>query len=113
MVLDLICSEWINANKNAHLLKKKKNNDKNNINKNSDSGLLYLLQIVGNNNENESESTLACLSSDQIINVYDQNNLKLITQIKDNEYQKNQSKTINDIGEIFIHFNMNYLRYSI
>ncbi len=102
MVLDLVCSEWINANKNAYLLKRKKNVENNN--KDLESGLIYLLQVIGKNNDNGSESIIACLSSDQIVNIYDQNNLKLITQIKDNDYQKNSSKTINEIGKIFKNF---------
>ncbi len=91
--MDLICCEWLNANRSAHSLKLKKNTARP-----QESSILYLLQIVGKQSGTEDDQELACLSSDQIISVYDQNNLKLVTQIKE-AHLKTEYKTINEIGK--------------
>lgn len=87
MQLNLKCLEWTNTNKNARLIKSKTKS------KQSDLGdSVYLLQITGYKNNNQK---LACLSSEQIVNIYDQQNLKLLSQIKS---QEPQGKEINEIG---------------
>ena len=83
------CVEWLNVNRNARLkvtkkednFKKNKNNKsqaKNKPPKNSaedENSALYLIQVVGQQFK-ETCNLLACLSSDQIVNVYEQNKLK-------------------------------------
>ena len=95
MEFELKCCEWLNLNKNARVLNKKKPKS------NDEPESLYLFKIARNqqtlndlNNltEHPDSSLLCCLSSDQIIHVYDQQNLKLKHKIT------NAHKNINEIG---------------
>lgn len=103
---NLKCVEWLNMNKDARDLKKLKNNsNKKAKNKNNDLGAVYLLKIAGFssptcnidlNNNKSNPNYLACLSSDQIINVYD-HNLKLNSKLT-NTHSTANSYSINEIG---------------
>jgi WD40 repeat protein len=93
---NLQCVEWFNINRNAYLIQKKRKNKSKectNLEKktNIQTACKYILQIVGNQ-ENE---LLACLSSDQVINLHNQEDLKFIYHIKP---ELNSDRYINDIG---------------
>ena len=95
MKLNLNCIEWINVNKSAKLIKKKNSNISN-----PDSVYLLSLAVqnisLNNNNINNQQNydyNIACLSSEQIIHIYDSQNLKLKSQIK-NAHEI----SINEIG---------------
>lgn len=75
MELNLKYIDWSNLNRNAHAVKS--NSQKKNSNPNElvvDS--LYCLELVGNSQK------IACLGSNQLISIYDQSSLKLVTQIQ-------------------------------
>jgi hypothetical protein len=91
MQKNLKCIEWINVNKNARL--KIFKNHKNNKSIKKEHGS-YLLQVVGHKLEN-GNNFLACLTSDQIIKIYDQENLSFKFQICSN---LPNDKNINEIG---------------
>ncbi len=92
-------------NKDARDLKKLKSNSNKKAKNYNDSGAIYVLKIAGfstpirnsdlNNNKSNS-NCLACLSSDQIINVYD-DKLKLNSKLTNTHSTKN-SGSINEIG---------------
>lgn len=82
--------EWTNVNKSAKSIKGKKN-------ANSELNSLYLTHIAGKQEQNENESKLACLCSNQIIHIYDQHSLKLISQI-DLPHGNQRNKNTNDLG---------------
>ena len=104
MPFQLKCCEWINMNRNARLLKHKAKKNNSDLDE-----PLYILQIAGYrqslNNESmtsdedidSSVSQLACLTSDHIIQVYDEANLKLKHRIA-NSHKTNANKNINEIG---------------
>ncbi|CAF0774106.1 unnamed protein product [Brachionus calyciflorus] len=75
MNLDLECLEWINTNKSARYIKTGKKSKKSKDTSNS----VYLLQITPSRLD---KTKLACLTSHQIVNIYDQDKLKLISQFK-------------------------------
>lgn len=95
MELNLKCMEWTNMNKSARLIKSNKNGKKQQKQNDLANSSIYLLQIAGYKNDNKK---LGCLSSDQIINVYDQSNLKLISQIKNLNQEASNNININEIG---------------
>ena len=73
MQLRMKCLEWSNLNRRAQNVKSAKNNGQP---KPAES--LYCLELSGNLDNNH----LACLGSNQIVTIYDQTNLKLISQLK-------------------------------
>jgi WD40 repeat protein len=94
MGFQLKCCEWINMNRNARKIKNK-------LSKNSEflgDESIYVLQIVGNRQQTSESSLLACLTSDQIIQVYDQSDLKLKQKIRNSHETNSSTKTINEIG---------------
>ncbi|RNA39567.1 WD repeat-containing 89 [Brachionus plicatilis] len=90
MNLSLECQEWTNTNKDARLIKTAK---KSKQNKNQDlSNTIYLLQIAPSRSSN---SKLACLMSNQFVNIFDQSSLKSILKFKTLE---ESSKIATEIG---------------
>jgi WD40 repeat protein len=99
MNIDLKCVEWLNLNRNARQIKndkQKKDQVKSNpeLANHPDYQLStnYVLQITGSNDNN----SLACLTSDKIVQIYDQNILKLKNKITC--YQNEAKLTVNEIG---------------
>lgn len=93
MQFELECVEWTNVNRNAKLIKKKKNKN----NSEAASECLYLTQIVGKEESDENESKLGCLCSNQIVHIYEQSNLKLKSQLFYPHGEETNSNT-NDFG---------------
>lgn len=90
MNLILECEEWINTNKTARSIKTAKKSQKK---KNQDlSNTEYLLQIAPSKS---SQSKLACLTSNQYIEIFDQKSLRSINKFRGLE---KSSKTITEIG---------------
>lgn len=83
MAFKLECCEWVNMNRSAQKLKEAKTISI------AGSDTTYILQVAGG----FSQTHLACLTSDQLIHVYDQNSLKLKHTITNSH-----SKNINEIG---------------
>lgn len=115
------CIEWINVNRNARLKVhvKEDNFKKNKSNKQSQhvqkvdqsvDSALYLIQVVGQE-VTKQRDLLACLTSDQIVNIYDGNlkplnkiNQEVISNKNLNEVNTQSNKTLNKskINKIFL-----------
>ena len=95
MVFRLKCLEWMNVNRYAAHQNKSK------LSKNSSTEeSIYVLQIAGQKQQQQilESPLLACLSSDQIIQVYDQTDLKLKYKIRNAHDTNASTKSINEIG---------------
>ena len=113
--LDLKCLEWLNMNKSARAIakskkakeaaaaaaaaaatKKNKKNDKPSTSTTtSDSSptlINYLLQIAGSHGDQE---YLACLSSNQVVNVYGQVDLSVISKISNYQTELGNDSSVN------------------
>ena len=87
----LKCVEWLNVNRNARakIVKTDKKSKSSGVGKPAQNAGSYLLQVVGK------QDCLACLTSDQIVNIYESSNLKQKSQIQP---RLGADKNLNEIG---------------